>query len=294
MTAYQDIYWQSRDGLQLHARDYPAMGDSRPSLPIICLPGLTRNARDFEDVATWLAVQGKRTIAVDFRGRGLSDYDPKAKNYHPNTYAQDILALMQEQKIDRAHFIGTSLGGIVTATIAMRHGNRIGRVMLNDIGPEANPKGIKRIGAYAGGKASIANWSDADAYCRHVGADVYPAFSDADWRRFLRRTFRETAEGKPRFDYDPAVARTVSPLQVRLLSLFLWPRFTRLARKHPTLLLRGSLSDLLAPATVEKLKYKAPTLLTAEVANVGHAPTLDEADARTAIANFLGITENRT
>ncbi|HEX5776830.1 MAG TPA: alpha/beta fold hydrolase, partial [Caulobacteraceae bacterium] len=156
MSAFNDITWRSADGLKLHARDYPAEGDKTP---VICIHGLTRNAKDFEELAPRIQAAGRRVIAVDVRGRGESDRDPNPANYHPGTYAADVMALMAQQAIPSAVFIGTSMGGIITMVLASFAPQAIAGAVLNDVGPELSPVGIARIAGYVGQGKPVETWA---------------------------------------------------------------------------------------------------------------------------------------
>ena len=154
---YQDRYFVVRDGLRLHYRDYP--GDAaRP--PILCLPGLTRNSRDFAEVAERYSPRF-RVLALEFRGRAGSDYDPQPMRYNPLTYAADVIELLNQVGIEQAIFLGTSLGGLVTMTVAKMAPQRIAAAILNDVGPELNTVGLDRIRTYVGGDVRFKSWDDA-------------------------------------------------------------------------------------------------------------------------------------
>ena len=292
MPAFSDRYWTSADGLRLHARDYaPASGEAR--LPVICLHGLTRNARDFEDLAPRLAAQGRRVLAVDVRGRGGSDWDPIPARYVPAAYAGDVLALMDAAGIAQAVFIGTSMGGLITTVLAAMRPAAVGGACLNDIGPELAPEGLARIGSYTGQGPSVADWAGAADYARFINQAAIPEYGPADWAAFARRLFKEK-DGVPVLDYDPAIAGAFKPPEGEPAppTPDLWPLFAGLAfapekTERPLLLVRGALSDLLAPATADKMRDIAPHMAIAEVAKVGHAPMLDEPEALSAIDLWL-------
>lgn len=297
MTApvFSDRYWTSADGLRLHARDYaPASGDAR--LPVICLHGLTRNARDFEDLAPRLAAQGRRVLALDVRGRGGSDWDPVPARYVPAVYAGDVLALMDAAGIARAVFIGTSMGGLITMVLAAMRPASVAAACLNDIGPELAPEGLARIGGYTGRGPKVADWAGAAEYARFINQAAFPAYGPADWAAFARRIFTEK-DGVPVLDYDPDIAQAFKPPEGEPAPPppDLSPLFAGLAvapdkTERPLLLVRGALSDLLAPATADKMKQIAPHMAFVEVPNVGHAPMLDESLALTAIDFWLKHT----
>lgn len=277
-------HW-SREGLSLFARDYPAVGIEK-GLPVVCLHGLTRNSRDFADVARRLAANGRRAIVPDVRGRGRSGYDPRPKRYQPLTYARDILALLDSLGIPRAVFIGTSMGGIITMMVAGLRRRSIAAAVLNDVGPEVDRAGIDRILSYAGKFRPIESWDDAEAYVRLTMGLAFPDYDDADWAAFARQTFREEA-GRPVFDYDPAIMVPLSKGPPNTRSFLGMILFRRLARSRPTLLIRGELSDLLSERIAERMKRNAPSLQVATVPGVGHAPVLTEPAAVEAIDEFL-------
>lgn len=287
MTAgYADRRWTSPDGLSLYARDYaPADGPAR--LPVIAIHGLTRNSADFEVIAALIAQSGRRVLAVDVRGRGQSDRAPDPMTYTPDIYARDVVALMEQLGIEKAVFLGTSMGGLITMALTALKPKAIAAAILNDVGPELAPEGLARIAAYTGQPVVIETWADAAAYAKRINETALPHYTDADWAAFARRTFREGTEGAPVLDYDPDISAPIKAAGAKALIPNLWPYFRALARKKPTLLLRGATSDLLSPAIVAKMRKAAPALAYAEVSGVGHAPMLDEAESRAAIFEFL-------
>ena len=285
-AAYAERRWTSPDGLSLFARDYaPADGPAR--LPVIAIHGLTRNSADFEVIAALIAQSGRRVLAVDVRGRGQSDRAPDPMTYTPDVYAKDVVALMEQSGIEKAVFLGTSMGGLITMALTAIKPKAIAAAILNDVGPELAPEGLARIAAYAGQPLVIETWADAAAYARRINETALPHYTDADWAAFARRTFREGAEGAPVLDYDPDISAPIKAAGAKALIPNLWPYFRALARKKPTLLLRGATSDLLSPAIVAKMRKAAPAMAYAEVPGVGHAPMLDEPEARAAIFEFL-------
>lgn len=286
MTASHKPYtWRSPDGLHLFARDYGAPNDR---LPVICIPGLTRNSRDFEDAAPWIAAQGRRVLAVDLRGRGVSERGPK-KTYRPAVYADDMAALLDSIGAEKAIFVGTSLGGLATMTLAARRPGLIGGAVLNDVGPSVASAGLKRISAYAGRAAPVTTWDEAAAYARRTNGAAFPDFGDADWMAVARRLFREK-DGRLAPDYDPAVFTPPSPLLVRLVEPLMWAAFKRLARSGPLLLVHGELTDVIDRPTLARMKRAAPQMQVAAVTRVGHAPMLTETAAREALRAFLAQT----
>lgn len=276
--------WTSRDGLALYARDYAgSAGDA--CLPVICLHGLTRNSKDFEDIAPLIAGWGRRVIVPDVRGRGLSAPDPRPARYNPKTYARDVLDLMDRLGIPSAVFLGTSMGGLITMTVAAIRSKAVAAAILNDVGPAIAPEGVARILGYAGKGAPIDSWESAAAYLRTTTGIAFPEFNDEDWRRLARRTFRDR-DGRPELDYDPAIA---APLRKpgKMVELLAWLLFRRLARRRPTLLIRGGLSDIISADIAARMHKAAPAMQEVVIPQVGHAPMLDEPAAVDAIAQFL-------
>ncbi len=277
---WQDRYFTSRDGLRLHYRDYAGPAD-RP--PILCLHGLTRNSRDFETVAARYAGQW-RVLALDFRGRGLSDPDPLSARYAPQTYAMDVLQLLDELAIKEAVFFGTSLGGLVTMAVATVASQRIAGALLNDVGPELDPAGIERIRTYVGKQVSFLDWQDAAAALQARLGDVHPAYGPAEWLRFAKRVCRDNGECVE-FDYDMALGEPFNQGNTGELA-DAWPFFRALAGR-PVLIVRGERSDLLRENIAEAMRDAIPDAELATVPRVGHAPDLDEPEAVEATDRLL-------
>lgn len=286
---YVDRRFTSPDGLNLYARDYaPGAGQTR--LPVIAVHGLTRNSADFGFIAPELARAGRRVLAVDVRGRGLSDRAPDPMTYQPAVYAKDVLALMEQAGIERAVFLGTSMGGLITMALAAVRSKVIAAAIINDVGPEVAKEGLARIAAYAGQPVDTPTWAAAAEYAKRHNAVALPHYSDADWDAFARRVFREGPDGAPILDYDPDISVPIRAMGAKGLVPNLWPMFGRLAKHRPTLLIRGATSDLLSPEIAAKMRKRAPNMAYAEVSGVGHAPMLDEPEAKAAIFQFLAET----
>jgi pimeloyl-ACP methyl ester carboxylesterase len=285
---YAERHWTSRDGLKLYARDYPGAIES-DRLPVICLHGLTRNSKDFEDIAPQIAAWGRRVIVPDVRGRGQSNRDPNPKNYQPKIYARDVLEMMAELDISRAVFLGTSMGGLITMTLAAIRPKVIAAAILNDVGPAIAPEGIARILSYAGKGSDVRDWNDAATYVRRTNAVAFPHFGEEDWHRFAQRTFRQGSAG-PELDYDPAIAVALSKPPPRLAGFIAGILFRRLARKRPTLLIRGETSDIISAEIADRMQRMAPNLQRVDIPGVGHAPMLSEPEAVDAIDQFLRTT----
>lgn len=278
---FDHYYWESADGLRLHARDYAPAGMSG-RLPVICLHGLTRNGRDFEALAPWIAARGRRVLAVDVRGRGLSARDPGA-SYWLSTYAEDVRRMAETLGLERAIFIGTSMGGLITMELAALAPGLVAAAIINDVGPVLAAEGLARIGSYVGNAPAFDSWDEAAAYLERQNAQALPHYEAADWQAMAERMFR-AENGRVVADYDPAIADAfgTGPLPADP-----WDRWHGLARGRPLLLLRGGLSDLLTAGDATRMVTGHDQARLREIPNVGHAPMLDEPEALAAIGAFL-------
>jgi pimeloyl-ACP methyl ester carboxylesterase len=281
MARYTDGYWWN-DGLRLHYRDYPGGADGRPV--IICLPGLTRNARDFESVAERLSPEW-RVIVVEFRGRGDSAYSKSPTSYVPLIYALDLQALIRELGLDAFVTIGTSLGGLVTMLIAEAERDKIKGVVLNDVGPELEPAGIARIRSYIGRSGSWPTWLHAARALAELHRHAYPDYRIEDWLRLAKRLYRLSSSGRIVIDYDVKIAEPIRSAADQP-PVDLWPGLKALAHA-PVLVLRGELSDVLAPASAARMARILPDAELVTVPRVGHAPTLDEPEAVAGVERLL-------
>jgi len=288
MSAYSEHFFTAPDGVKTYYRRYPAEGsaDKRTAL---CMHGLTRNSRDFEEVAPVIAASGRTVLAVDVRGRGRSDHDPNPDNYNPGVYVQDMLGLLDEARLDRVAAVGTSMGGLMTMMMAAARPGVITSAVLNDIGPVIDPKGLKRIQGYVGGAGPFDTWDAAAEAVREINGVAFPhETGQAFWLAFARRVCRELDDGRVAFDYDAAISKPVQSGDVAPPDL--WPFFDALA-PTPILLVRGALTDLLAEDTVQEMSRRSPTMTRVDVPDVGHAPLLTEPVAADAIAAFLDRNE---
>ena len=281
MAAWQDIFWWSRDGLRLHGRDYPGDG---AALPVLCLPGLTRNARDFDVLAPRLAGK-RRVLAVDLRGRGESAYAKDPMSYVPLTYAQDIAALLAEQKIDRFVAIGTALGGIVAMLLAGLVPGRIAGVLLNDVGPDIEPAGLARIRGYVGRSSTWPTWMHAARATQEANGDTYPDWGIEDWLAMAKRLYRLNTNGRIVLDYDLKIAE---PFRVpgSEAGPDMWRALAALGGV-PVLVVRGGRSDILSAATAERMIATLPDAELVTLPGIGHAPTLNEPVVQGAIDRLL-------
>jgi len=282
-TAWRERYFESSDGLSLYYRDYhPAEESDR--LPVLCLPGLTRNSRDFEALALRLQRAGRRVLTPDLRGRGRSQHDPNWSNYQPTTYLGDLAALQAAAGAERVVVVGTSLGGILAMLIAATRPAAIAAAVLNDVGPEIAPEGLQRIAQYVGRHIPVGSWEEAAAQARATYGLALPDLTDAQWLAFARRSYVEV-DGVPRLDMDPMIGEAVRAAPSGAAP-DLWPVYGAL-RPLPALAVRGELSDVLSEATFERMALEKPDLRRVTVARRGHPPLLDEPECVTAIDEFL-------
>jgi pimeloyl-ACP methyl ester carboxylesterase len=282
---YEDGWWYSADGLRLHFRDYP--GDENKA-PVLCVPGLTRNARDFDGVARRLAGR-RRVIAVDLRGRGESDFAIDPYTYVPPVYLQDLGALIAEHCVSPVVLFGTSLGGLLAMLLGLTARQALAGVLLNDVGPVLGETGMARIRSYVGQAGAFASWDEAARMIAESHAAAFPDYGDADWLDWAHRVCREK-DGTIGFDYDPAIA-TPFDLPQPEPAFDLWPAFETL-HGLPSLLIRGELSDVLEAETASEMVRRVPTMELVTLPRIGHAPTLEEPDAAIAIDRLLAAVDN--
>jgi pimeloyl-ACP methyl ester carboxylesterase len=281
MATFTDGYWWSNDGLRLHFRDY-AGGAGRP--PIICIPGLTRNARDFERVAERLSPDW-RVICVDLRGRGESAYARDPMTYVPLTYIQDLEALLRALEIDGFILFGTSLGGLLSMLLGAAEAKRVRAVLVNDVGPTLEEEGLARIRTYVGRSSTWPTWVHAARDLAEVHRGAYPGWQLEDWLVFAKRVAKLSNSGRIVLDYDMRIAEAFR-LGGPVGGMDMWAAWRGL-RDVPVLAVRGERSDILSPATLERMGQEHPRLRTVTVPNVGHSPTLEEPEAQRAIDALL-------
>ena len=282
-SEFSERSWQSAEGLTLYFREY---GEASERPPVLCLHGLTRNSRDFESVAPFIAQQGWRVIVPDMRGRGKSDYSEDSATYSVPTYIADVLALLQQEGIARFVSVGTSMGGLMTMLIAQAMPQLIAGSLLNDIGPVVDPAGIDKIRTYLGQGRSFPTWMHAARALEEVHGASHPSFDTEDWIAMAKRGMTLCTNGRIAFDYDMKIAEPFNAADENAVPPDLWPAFEALAKK-PLLLVRGGLSTLLTEEAFAEMQRRAPDADTVTVADAGHAPTLDEPEVRAAIASLL-------
>jgi pimeloyl-ACP methyl ester carboxylesterase len=281
---FTSIFTSASDGLQLHAR---CIGPARTSaLPVVCLPGLTRTANDFDVLATALAESGRRVIAIDYRGRGLSDYDRNPGNYTPLIELADVVTVLTALGVGRAVFVGTSRGGILTMLAAALHPSIVAAAILNDIGPVIELEGLLRIKSYVGHLPQPKDFGDAAALLHRLFGAQFPRLTETDWLASAHRAFKRDQDGLLVPTYDVELARTLDAVTPDTPLPNLWPQFEALANV-PVMVIRGLLSDLLSAQTVEAMRDGHPSLRVVEVPNQGHAPLLADAPTIAQISAFI-------
>ncbi|MHA1547928.1 MAG: alpha/beta fold hydrolase [Alphaproteobacteria bacterium] len=276
----------SSDGLSLHASDYGDPGS--PWTPVVCLPGLTRSHRDFTALATHLANhrhRPRRVICVDYRGRGLSEWDERIENYNPVTEMHDVYAVMAALDIPRATIVGTSRGGIIGMFMGNDRPHCVAGLVLVDIGPVIEPLGLARIKSYVGRMPQPDDWADAAALLKRLHGGHFTAWGEAEWDRYARLTFRDD-NGTPGAAYDPRLAETFEGVEFDQPIPDLWAEFNALANV-PVLVVHGENSDLLSAETVAAMAAAHPDLATWTVPGEGHPPFLDGGPLLNRISSFI-------
>ena len=281
----QSIYLSSSDGLRLYARVYGDLHSS--ALPIVCLPGLTRNADDFDAMADALLArdQTRKIVAIDYRGRGRSQWARDAAHYTVGVEAIDVRQVLAVLGIQRAIFIGTSRGGLITMLLALTAPELIAAVVLNDIGPVLETDGLQRIASYVGKGSMPKTMNEALQRVQ----DTNPDFTDLDeheWQQLTRMSFRETQSGDVALTYDAALSRGFLALDFSKPQPTLWPLFEAL-KPMPVMVIRGENSDLLSEATLKEMVSRHPHFSSFTALNEAHAPLLGRPQTVEAIARFV-------
>ena len=286
MNAYEERLYLSKDGLRLYYRDYP---NPSPKTPVLCVPGLTRNVRDFDFIAARIA-RTRRVLATDLRGRGRSAYDPDNRNYSVPVETGDVLQLLSGLGLPQVVVLGTSRGGVIAMTMASFAPATVKAAILNDMGALLDAKGLERIYAVMRTPPDHATWDDAATALKRNNERQFPDVSDERWRQFAQALYRED-NGRIVGDYDPSFPQAIlegrgTNPRTDAGAADLWKWFGAL-RNKPTLVLRGENSELLSAETVAAMKAQKSDLVTVSVKDRGHVPFLDEPEAVAAIDAFL-------
>jgi pimeloyl-ACP methyl ester carboxylesterase len=266
----QDRFVAARDGLRLHYLDYACSQPSR--LPLVCLPGLARTADDFLLMAEAAHQSGRRVLALDYRGRGGSEWDKDWRHYDPDIEEDDIFTVLADAGVTEAVFFGTSRGGLHTMRIALSKPGVIRAAVLNDIGAVIEKSGLLRIKSYVGKMPPLQKMSDAVALLRFAMSANFPAVTPDQFEIFARQTFEER-DGKVQLRYDPALTHTLDDISPDSDIADFWEPFTALSTV-PILALRGETSDILSVEIFNEMARRAPKLTQYTVPGQGHAPLL--------------------
>jgi pimeloyl-ACP methyl ester carboxylesterase len=281
-------YTPASDGLHLHYLEYGSRSD--PATPVVCLPGLTRSAEDFDRLARMLAApasgRGRRVLALDYRGRGRSGWDSDWQRYNLLVEQADILATLAAAEVINAIWVGTSRGGLHIMMLAAARPALLRGAVINDIGPVIEMAGLLRIKSYVGKLPPLASWQDAIELLRAAACMQFTDLADADWEAYARLTFAEKG-GRFQLRYDPALARTLDAITAESPMPDMWPQFEAL-KSVPLLGIRGENSDILSPATFAEMAKRHPAFESLVVKGQGHAPLLLDAPTIAAIADFVG------
>jgi pimeloyl-ACP methyl ester carboxylesterase len=286
MQNWLDIYFTSHDGLRLHARHYPAPGSRRRT--VLCLPGLTRNSRDFHPLASFLSdprnPHARAVVAVDYRGRGHSQWDENWRNYALHTELQDALDLVTILGLHDLAVVGTSRGGLIAMMMACLRPASMGAVVLNDIGPVVERDGLVRMVASVGRMPLPPTWEEATALIRDMSVRSFPAIPEEHWPEIARQWLNDD-RGRTSRGYDPNLSKALSLIDGPMPEL--WAQFKALSRL-PAMAIRGEVSDVMSEATLSGMRLAHPDLTAVTVRGQGHAPLLRDRSTLVAIADFLG------
>jgi pimeloyl-ACP methyl ester carboxylesterase len=282
----RSVFTTAPDGLRLHTRDYGPRFAA--ALPVVCLPGLSRNSADFHALALALAGDAKtprRVVALDYRGRGLSEYDPDSANYTLAVELADVIAVLNALEIAQAAFIGTSRGGLLTMLMAAARPAFVAGALLNDIGPAIEARGVLRIKGYVGKLPQPRSWPEAGDILRRVLAGQFPNHTEADWIEAARLTWREE-KGQWTLNYDPKLSAALDSVDIDSPLPTMWDHFDALARV-PLMVIRGELSDLLSAEGLGAMRTRRPNIEVIEVPHQGHPPSFTDPELIARIAGFL-------
>lgn len=288
----ESVFVTAPDGLKIHARCYGA----RPfeGLPVVCLPGLSRTTADFDDLAMMLAQDAERprfVVAIDSRGRGLSDYDRDPKNYSFAVELADVLAVMTALEVTPAVIVGSSRGGLLAMLMGAVRPMGIAGVVLNDIGPVIDPKGLMRIKSYIGKLPQPKDLAEGAALLRRMFSGQFPKLTEEQWNAFARRSWTVT-DGPLVPTYDPKLSTTFDGIDIEQPLPPVWKEFHTLTNV-PLMVIRGANSDLLTAETVAAMREGHPDLEAMDVPDQGHTPLLAEPDTIGRIAAFVQRCEMR-
>lgn len=288
-TGYRDLYASARDGVRLYARDYGS--STALSTPVVCLPGLARTAGDFHDLALHLST-ARRVMALDYRGRGNSEWSRDWRQYDVRVEADDTLSVLTAAGIHQAIFVGTSRGGLITMALAAMRPSLVRAAILNDMGPVVDGKGLMRIRGYVGKLPAPADYAEGGVILKRMMDAQFPKLTDAEWEAMARQTWREGGKTDKRLaaNYDPKLMKSLEAIDFEAPLPPLWHLFEGLTCV-PVLVLRGENSDILSPATLDEMAKRHPRLAYHVVPDQGHAPLLTSRDMLERLGRFVAAAE---
>jgi pimeloyl-ACP methyl ester carboxylesterase len=271
--APRSTFISAQDGLRLHVREYGARAAT--AVPVVCLPGLTRTTADFDALAPALAYgrPERRVVAIDSRGRGQSEYDRNPQNYNLTIELADVVSVLTALEIGQAVFVGSSRGGLLSMLLAVAHPNALAGVILHDVGPVIEPKGLARIKSYVGKLPQPGSFAEGAEILRRLFDAQFPKLTADQWLTAAHHTWK-AENGKLRLTYDARLAQTLAEVDIERPLPPMWNEFDALARV-PILVIRGANSDILSSVTVDTMKAHHPKLEAIEVADQGHVPLLE-------------------
>lgn len=289
---FRSLFISARDGLRLHARDYGPLAS--PALPVICLPGFARTSADFHELALALAQDEagpRRVLALDYRGRGRSDFDKNWANYDIRVELDDVMQVLTAAGIEQAVFIGTSRGGLLTMALAAARPALIKGVVFNDVGPVIDARGLLRIRGYVGKLPNPRSYAEGAEILKRLSDQQFPLFGEAEWEMVARRTWTER-DGRLVPDYDPNLMKVLEELDLEAPLPVLWTYFAGL-NAVPLLAIRGANSDLLAEKTLQEMCERHPDCEIFVAPGQGHAPLLGSKDMVRRVSKLIGRAEKR-
>lgn len=292
---YNEHYFKSDDGLKLYVRDYPSSQSELNLEPVVCLPGLTRNSKDFDKLATYLAqntVNPRRVITIDYRGRGKSQWDDESANYNIVREAQDVLIVLEQLEISNADFIGTSRGGLILHIIATLKLELISSIIFNDVAPELELQGLLDIKSYLSRSRRPKSWSDAALAQKEVHGTSFPKLTDSDWMDMAKDIYIEK-DNKIVGNFDPTIVKSISDINKDTELPALWEQF-RLLIGIPILTIRGANSSLLSKRIVGQMTAIHPNHSSITIPDQGHPPNLTGNRVEQRINDFLNSTKEKS
>lgn len=270
-------------GMSLHRMRYLEWGDPGNQRVLVCVHGLTRNARDFDMLARACA-DDRRVICPDVVGRGRSDWLKDAAGYAFPQYVADMMVLLARLDVAEVDWLGTSMGGLIGMLIASQPDSPIRRLLLNDVGPVITAESLRRIGDYVGKAPKFANIDEAERYIRLVSAP-FGDLDDAQWRQLTESSVRQEDGGQWAMVYDPAIGEPFRQAYLMHRDVDLWPVYD--AIRCPTMVVRGAQSDLLTEETHRAMGERGPRARLIEIPGVGHAPMFLDSRQIEVVRDFL-------